>query len=351
MIFHKRTLFAVAFLIMVVSGCGDSSNNEKTVTESPAIPVKVVTVVEEEVSRILEYSGTVEPWAEAALGSEIPGRLEYLHCDVGDVVSKDSLLAELGSETLIQARSSFSMIKKDWNRIKTLRENGTVSQQTYDQTKAAFDAAKAAYEKTLASTQIRAPFTGTVTQKFLDEGEVFTLFPGTAGSPAIIKLMQLDTVKVKIAVTESEYPYISIGQKAKLTLDSYPDTMFEGEVSRIAPTLNTRTRTADVEVMFVNPTGIIKPGMFGLVRVALHPENALLVNRDVLIKQEGTGIFYVYKVESGKSVRSDVVKGNDYGDRVEIVSGLQPNDTVITAGKMKTKNGSKVKITSPEGSR
>ena len=136
----------------------------------------------------------------------------------------------MGSETLIQVRASFDATEKDWNRIKSLREAGTVSQQTYDRTQAAFDAAKATYEKTLASTQLRAPFSGIISQKYLEEGEVFTLFAGAAGSPAIVRLMILDTVKVVISVSETEYAEVSEGQEALLLLDAYPDMEFAGEV-------------------------------------------------------------------------------------------------------------------------
>ncbi len=338
-------------LLTGFAGCGKDTDRDSTSLADAAIPVHAVVVTEEEVSPVLEYSGTVEPWVEAALGSEIPGRIEHLYCDVGDTVRAGFLIAELGSETLIQVRANFDVIEKDWMRIKSLREAGTVSQQTYDQTKAAFNAAKATYEKTLASTQLRAPFAGVITHRYLDEGEIFTLMPGVAGSPAIVRLMLFDTVKVRISVTEGEYPHISIGQQARLTLDSYPDAEFAGEVSKIAPTLDTRSRTADVEVRFINPEGIIKPGMFGMVIITLEPKPMLLVNRDALIRQTGTGIFYTYKIEDNLAVRADVVKGDNYGNRVEIKSGLEAGDIVITTGKMNVKNGAGVKIVSPEVTR
>ena len=350
MIPKRIKLLAVLILGIMFSGCGGDANDTSKL-ENDAIPVHAVMVTEEEVTPVLEYSGTVEPWAEAALGSEIPGRIEYLHCDVGDTIKAGFLIAEMGSETLIQVRANFDATEKDWNRIKSLRKAGTVSQQTYDRTQAAFDAAKATYEKTLASTQLRAPFSGVITQKYLEEGEVFTLFPGVAGSPAIVRLMLLDTVKVVISVSETEYAEISKGQEALLVLDAHPEMEFTGQVSRIAPTLDTRSRTADVEVKFSNQDGRIRPGMFGVVNIALEPRPMLLVNRDALIRQEGTGIFFTYKIVDELAVRVDVDRGDNYDNSVEIESDLEIGDTVITTGKMQVKNGSRVEIVSQEVTR
>jgi len=344
-------LISVLTLAIILSGCGGDSNNDSANLKDTAIPVHAVQVMEEEVTPVLEYSGTVEPWAEAALGSEIPGRIEHLHCDVGDTVQAGFLIAELGSETLIQVRANYDAMEKDWNRIKSLHKAGTVSQQTYDRTQAAYDAAKATYEKTLASTQLEAPFAGVITHRYLDEGEIFTLMPGSAGSPAIVRLMLLDTVKVVISVSETEYAEISKGQEALLVLDAYPDVEFVGEVSQIAPTLDTRSRTANVEVRFSNQDGRIRPGMFGQIKLSLAPRKLLLVNRDVLVKQEGTGIFFVYRVESNTAVRQDVIVGGEFGGNIQIYDGPQAGDQIITTGKMMIKDGSRVEIVSQEVSR
>lgn len=347
MLLKRIKLMAVLIPGTILLGCGGDSKDQSK-TEKAAIPIHAIVVTEEEVIPVLEYSGTVEPWAEAALGSEIPGRIEHLHCDVGDTVQSGFLIAELGSETLIQARANFVASEKDWDRIKALRKGGTVSQQTYDRTRAAFDAAEATYEKTLASTQLKAPFTGVITHRYLDEGEIFTLMPGAAGSPAVVRLMQLDTVKVVVSVSETEYAQITKGLEARLFLDAYPETEFVGEVSRIAPILDTRSRTADVEVKFSNRDGRMRPGMFGRVTISLEPRLVLLVDQDALIRQEGTGIFFVYMVVEEHAVRVDVQKGDIYNNRVEIKTGLQPGDIIVTSGKMKIKNGSRVEISPVE---
>jgi len=346
-IYFRKTLFII-FLLIAISGCGGSSDDNSENTKEAIIPVYAEKVVSEEISPKLDYSGTIEPWNEAALGSEIPGRVKRLYCDIGDKVKAGFLIAEMSGEALIQAQANYEAVNKDWERIKSLYEKGTVTKQVYDQTQAAYDAAKATFDKVSASTQIRAPFSGVITHKYLEEGEIFTLFPGAAGSPAIVRLMQLDTVKVKISVTESEYPQIAINQKATLILDSYSDIEYEGHISRIAPTLNMRTKTADIEITFANQDNKIRPGMFGAVSIYLEPRQLLLIDRDALIRQEGTGIYYVYKIEDNRAVRINIERNNSYGGQVEILSGLHVGNMVITTGKTKVGNGSKVKIVASE---
>ena len=352
MILHRNKFIIlgtmVATFLAMATGCSNSKDKSKDSSVEAGVPVTTVVAEEQVITPTLDYSGTVEAWARAALGSEIPGRIVSLKCDVGDIVSGDSLLVELGSEALIQARAQYDAAAKDWERIVTLRESGTVTQQAHDHMQAAYKAAKAAYEKTLISTQIRAPFNGVVTQKYLNVGEVYSLYPGQAGSPAIIELMQIDTVKVIVAVTESQYRRLGLGQKATLSLDAYPDKQFVGEVSRVDPTVSTKTRTANVEIRFANNSGIIKPGMFGFVSISLPSKSAVLADRDALIKQEGTGIFYVFKVQNDTAFRFNVVTGDSFGGLVEIKSGLENGDTVVTVGKMKIKTGSTVQVVPAE---
>ncbi|SYZ72018.1 putative Cation efflux system protein [Candidatus Zixiibacteriota bacterium] len=344
---RRYILLVILILGPALSGCGGDSHDTSKSNEV-AIPVHTVLVTDDEITPVFEYAGTVEPNEEAALGSEIPGRIERFHCDVGDTIPAGFLIAELGSETLIQARANFEATEKDWNRIQSLREAGSASQQAYDRAQAAYDASKATYDKTLASTLLKAPFSGVVTHKYLEEGEVFTLMPGAAGSPAIIRLMKIDTVKVVISAPEKDYSKLSRGQTALLHLDAYPGKEFAGEVSLVAPTLDTRTRTADVEVKFANHDGIIRPGMFGKVVVRLESNRVLLINLDALIRQEGTGTFFVYRVIGGQAERVDIERGQVYNNFTEIKSGLQAGDTVVTSGKMKIKSGSKVVVSSQE---
>ena len=88
--------------------------------------------------------------------------------------------------------------------------------------------------------------------------------------------------------------------------------------------------------------------MFGFVSISLPAKHALLVNRDVLIKQEGTGVFYAFKIQADTVTRLNVTKGEDFGNLVEITSGLQAGDTVVNTGKMKVNSGSRVRVASVE---
>jgi len=335
-------------MLLLIIGCDDKEDKENAVE---TIPVEIVEVKNLLLEPTLSFSGTIEPWREASLGAQIPGQIEKIFFEIGDKVKAGEILVQMSGEQLTQAKAQFISVEKDWNRMKNLLNKGTITQQAFDRIDAAYQAAKAGYDLVLQSTRIKAPFPGVISDKYLEEGEVFTLFPGAAGSPAIVRLMLLDTIKVVISVSEVKYAEISEGQKAALTLDAFPNTKFIGAVSQIAPTLDIRSRTADVEIKFVNKENKIKPGMFGMIELSIKPRKLLVVNREALIRQEGTGIYFVYKVQGNTAVRQDVIVADNYGERVSIHDGLQAGDFVITTGKMMIGNGSQVEIKSSEVSR
>jgi multidrug resistance efflux pump len=114
--------------------------------------------------------------------------------------------------------------------------------------KAAYETAEKSYNLLLENTQFRAPFSGVITSKRLNEGEVFLLSPGGLGAPAIVSMMQLNPLKLMIGVSETNLKDVKLNQDVEITTDVYPGEFFKGTVSRIYPQLNATTRTVDVEV-------------------------------------------------------------------------------------------------------
>jgi membrane fusion protein (multidrug efflux system) len=344
-------LFLVCALALVLAGCGA----RKAVKEeaATAVPVQVAEVVRESVSPTLSYSGGIEPGRKALLGAQMAGQVDKIHVAVGDRVRAGDLLVEMGGEQLTQVRAQFTAVEKDWQRMKSLLEKGAVTQQTFDQTNAAYEAAKAQYDLVRGSTEIRAPFGGVITAKYLDEGEVFTMMPTGAGAPAIVELAKLDTVKVNVALSERDRPLVRAGDRAVVTVVSDGGRGFNGVVKRVDPTLSASTRTATAEIVVPNPTERLRPGMFADVELHLAPRPAIVVSRDALVRQEGTAVFYVYVVEGGVAHRREPRFGDSYGAGVEVVDGLSAGDLVVTAGRYRLHEGSAVQMVeagaAPEG--
>lgn len=335
-------LLLLAAWIAVLVGCG----REEAVrtTNDERVPVEVVEVERSQVAPTLSYSGTIEPWRKALLGAQIQGPVEKLHVGVGDRVAKGDLLAELASEQLTQAEAAYAAAEKDWRRMKTLFEKDAVTERAFDQADAGYLAAKATYDMVLESARIRAPFSGVISGRFLDEGEVFVLMPTTAAAPAILEISKTDTVKVVIEVAERERPVVRTGLTATVTVDNHTERAFEGRIQRIDPDLDRMSRTSTAEIVIANRDGALRSGSFAEVTVGLAPREALLLPRDALVRQEGTGVFYVYVVEDGIARRRDLVLAGSYGEDVEVLEGLSSGERVVTAGRYRLYDGAEVRV-------
>jgi RND family efflux transporter MFP subunit len=332
-----------------IAGCTNEAEEAGDATER--FPVEVEDVSLSLTRPTLSYSGTIVPWRRASLGAQIAGRIERLHVDIGDRVTRGDLLVEMAGEQLTQAEAQFRTMEKDWERMKLLLEKGAVTQQRFDQTDAAYQAARARYEMVLESTRIRTPFSGVVTQRHLDEGEVFTLMPTAAGAPAIVEVSKIDTVKVGFEVAEQEWPRIRLGLAARVAVDGYPGREFLGTVRRLDPALDASSRTATAEVVVSNRDEALRPGMFADLELELREQDVILISRDAIIRQEGTGIFYVYVVGDGVARRREISVGRGYGDRIEVVDGLTEGEQVVTAGRYRLHEGAEIDVVVRGGER
>jgi RND family efflux transporter MFP subunit len=338
-----RVLWAAVLLAvsipLALAGCGGPSEEE---SETETFPVETVEAAYSTVSPVLTYTGTVLPARKALLGAQIQGPIEKLHVEAGDEVREGDLLVELASEQLTAAEAQYVAAEKDWARMKSLLERGAVTEQAFDQADAAYQAVRATYEMVLESTRIRAPFDGVITDRYLDEGEVFTMMSVGTPSPAILELSNFDEVKVLVEIAAQERPLARVGLSATVEVDAHPGRTFSGSVRRIDPGLDRMSRTSTADVLIANPRGELMPGMFADVELTLSEKEGLLVTRDAMIRQEGTGSFYAYVVENGTAHRRSLTLGDGFGEKVEVLEGLSDGDLVITAGRYKLHDGAPV---------
>lgn len=343
---HKALLAIVATAAgIALAGCGGAS--DQAAQSAGPTPVEVANVERDMVSPAAGYSGTVEAGRKALVGAEIQGKVDHIHVKVGDRVKGGDLLAELATEQLTQAGAQSTTAEKDWERARDLLEKSAITQQAYDHANASYEVARASYEMALASCQLRAPFDGVITERFFDEGEVYTLMAMSAGAPAIFEIADLSEAKISFQVGERDRALMKKGLVAKVSVDSHPGKVFEGKVTRVDPALDLMSRTATVEVTITDPDGGIMPGAFAKVRIALSPRETVIVPRDALVRQEGTGSLFVYTVDGGVAKRTTVEVGEGFGAYIEILSGLVGGDQVVTAGRYRLHDGAEIEIKPP----
>jgi RND family efflux transporter MFP subunit len=316
------------------------------VTEKAAIPVRVIRLAKSTMSRTIDYTSTILPFEEVNMAPSTPGRIEKISVEVGDRVNKGQTLFLMDRTQLYQLKLQMSSLEKDLNRIDTLLRTGSAKQQQYDQLKTQYDVTKTNVDFMEQNTLIKAPFSGVVTGKYFENGEMYSGSPTTAtGRSAIVTVQQVNPLKVVVNISEQFYPLIKKGMKADIIADVYKNEAFTGKVYRISPTISSATRSFETEVELPNRNDLLKPGMFVRVAMNLGEVETFVVPANTVLVQEGTNTRYVYVGRNNVAERIEVAIGKRYDDRLEIISdNLKEGDEIVSDGQAKLINGDKIEI-------
>jgi len=170
------------------------------------------------------------------------------------------------------------------------------------------------------------------------------LNPGAAVNPnsPIMNLIDIDTVKVVVAVDEKKIRFIGMGQNARVNLEAYPGEVFAARVTNISPIANPVSRTVDVELSIPNPNHRIKPGMYVEVEWVISTRAATVVPLGAVVDRGGQK--YVFLVADGRAKMNPVSIGAVAGDVIEILSGLKGDERIVTTGAGQLNDKDKIKI-------
>ena len=245
-----------------------------------------------------------------------------------------------------QAELQLQNLQADLERLETLKRAGSVPLQQYDQVRTQYDVATANIGFLKDNTQLLSPFTGMITGKYYEDGEMFSGAPNTAvGKAAIVTIAAIDTMKARVAVSEMYYPYISTKTKLHLTADVYGDKSFSGQVLRVFPSIDPNSRTFIAEVKVPNQDKLLRPGMSARVYITLDQIKALMIPASAILKLRGSNERYIFLEKDGAAKRVTVKLGERYNDMVEILSQeVAPGDRLIVAGQNRLLDGDRVSV-------
>jgi membrane fusion protein (multidrug efflux system) len=309
-------------------------------------PVKVMPLEYRETAVEQRVTSTVVAFEETYLSPSLQGRIRSIKVDVNDHVKKGQLLVEMDRTQLDQTRLQYHQLKTDLARMDTLIKHGSITQQAYDQMKSQVESTELVLTNLEENTLLRAPYSGIITGKYYNDGELFSPAPNTpSGKAALVSMMQLDPVKVMVNLSETYLPLVKEGMKATITTDVYPDREFTGRVFRIHPTISAATRTFTAEVKVPNKQHTLKPGMFARVSLRMGETKALVVPAITVMHQSGTNQRYIMVLEDGSAKRINVQIVSRYDDQLEISSPqIQGGEQLIYAGQAKLEDGDKVNV-------
>ncbi|MBT5715232.1 efflux RND transporter periplasmic adaptor subunit, partial [Candidatus Poribacteria bacterium] len=200
------------------------------------------------------------------------------------------------------------------------------------------EASLALAEKRLDDAFIKAPIAGTIARRSVD--------PGDMANPAapILDIVQMDTVRATVRVLEADLADLAVGGPAGVLLQTLPSAV-AASISRISPTVDSASRTAEVEIEMSNADGAARPGMFARVSFPIDVRrNAILLPRDTVVQGSAGDGAYVYAVSNGRARRAPVEQGLTNGGSVQVIAGVDAGVEVVYSGRQSLREGDFVKV-------
>jgi RND family efflux transporter MFP subunit len=336
----------------------------------------------------LRLPGNIQPITEAPVLARADGYIVKRLVDIGDRVRAGQTVAEIDAPELSdqvaqakatvqqsqaalqqatanaqQGKTDMELARVMARRSTQLVAKGAVSKQDDDQAQAQYNSKLAALESlekaidvqraNIAAVQsnlgrlekmqaycvVQAPFDGVITLRNVDVGALVN-----SGSTLLYRIAQVGTLRTYINVPQAYAGSVKAGQPAMLTVSNLPGREFMGEVARNANALDPSSRTLLVEVHVPNPTNVLLPGMYAQVELrSIRAEPPLLIPSDAMIvRADGAQIAVVGPDRTVHLQKIEV--GRDYGDRVEVLSGLREGDTIVSNPSDTVRDGMKVDV-------
>ena len=281
------TLIYGVIIIFLISGCGKSAGNKD---KDEAVPVKVMKVDLDTLSRALEYVGDIKGQDEAIVYPKVTGKVIEKVKNEGEAVAKGEAIA---------------YIDRDEVGLK--------------------------FEK----APVESPLSGTVGRIYVDIGSsVTTQVP-------VALVADMSKVEIDLNIPEKYLPKLLLNQEAGIAVDAYPRETFIGKVTMISPVVDIATRTASIEITIDNPDCRLKSGMFAKVKLIMEERKGVpVILKEAVIGREPDT--YVYVVEGKKARLKKVELGIRQGPYYEVKKGLDAGQSVVIMGQQKLRDGATV---------
>jgi RND family efflux transporter MFP subunit len=373
---HRVTITALILLTLVMAGgfsVARRFSERKALakeTEKLAIPaVAVIRPSAEPAQDELTLPAQLQAYVESSIYARTNGYLLHWYKDIGSHVKKGELLADIDTpevdQELMQAKAARQQIvaqmdlaKISAERWSNLRKTDSVSQQEADQQTSAYTQAQAnlaaadanvrRLEQMESFKHIYAPFAGVITRRNVDIGALISAGSSTQ-TKELFDLAQVDPLRVFVSMPQATAVSIRPGVPAYIELNEYPGQKFSGKVARTADAIDPATRTMLTEVDIPNHEGKLLPGAYAQVHFAVpvHTTRLSVPVNSLLFRPEGPRVAVVGPDQ--KVHLAAIVIGRDFGNKVEIVTGLSATDQIVVNPADSLEEGQQVIVRKPEG--
>jgi membrane fusion protein, multidrug efflux system len=346
-----RTIFILLLALVLLYLLGRRLNwfnfeKNATAIESnapSALPVRALIVDPADLDNRIFTSGTILPDESVELSSEASGRITAIYFKEGERVRKGDLLLTINDADMQAQLQRFKyqealLVEREY-RQRMLLEKEAVSQEVYDRALADLNTNKAEMlmiEAQLAKTRIKAPFDGVIGLRMVSEGSYIS--PGTR----IASLVKMQPVKIEFSIPERYASEVKPGNPISFYFGN-ESKKYDAKVYAVEPIIDQATRTLRLRALYPNPDLDVIPGSFATVELVLNTyDEAVSIPTQALVPMLGTQLVYLYK--NGIAEPMEVETGIRTSDLIQITSGLQAGDTIITTGILQLRKGMPVTL-------
>jgi membrane fusion protein (multidrug efflux system) len=333
--------------IAVLNACQSSDNAGNTASRvSKHAPAHVVQTIEtgiQSVQNQLTTSGTIEAGTRVRLYNEVSGKITYLPYHEGDTVAAHTIIIGLDDEViqaeLDKATATREQAKIDYERLQKLQKQ-LASDEEIARARTAYNIAVAdekLQQTLLDKTVIKAPFDGMITERYFEQGDVVPMHSH------IMTMIDPESLQVKVHLSENWIPLIQPGDQVDIQIDALSGSVHPGVIKRIHPTIDPNTRKGTVEIEFQPVPFGASAGQLARVYLKTRPADKLVIPSHAL-HHDARGA-YVYLVDANSKARKLYVeKGAQYGESIEITSGLSIDYAIVVKGFNGLRDGKQVVV-------
>lgn len=321
---------------------GKGGKNDKD--EEVIINVEAANVYKGQAISVFKTTTILEADLESAVTSKASGIVLKINVEVGDTVEAGDVLAVLESDVqqlrYQSAEANYQKSLSNYTRAKVLLKKGLANQESVDNLKFETKSLKTNLDQAkldLDFTQIKAPISGVITKRSIKKGNLIQL------NTAVYEIVDFDSLQSVINVPENKWSLFENGLEVVFNFASLKEPV-TGRILRMDPVVDSSTGTFKVVISLDENNAKLRPGLFGKTQIILDKhKDTLLITKNALIREDDKA--YVYVVNDDKSVSKTTLKlGYEMDDSIEVLSGLEENQQIVTTGKNNVSAESKVEV-------
>ena len=340
-----KNLLTLTVSILLVSGALYSCKEYKNTKKDTSINVRVLTAESVSTNKKIEYSGNILPYKTIKQGFMVAGKIQSVSAQNGDYIEQGKIIASLDPTdyqfALDAALAQFDDAAKEYVRLKSMYDKGSLTPSDYDKATAAAEEAEANYnfkKSQLSDTKLYAAHSGYLVSEGIQPGEVIS-----QGMP-LFEIVYTDTVYAEASVPEQEINLFSENMTVELYAPALNKYYF-GTIEQIEAVAEKASRSFPVKAKVTNVDNLLKPGMIAFMNIELRESEGIISIPAEAVVTDANGHKYVFTVENDTLIAKQRVScGIAIDSNVKILNGLDSGEIIVIEGQTKLYRGAKVKI-------